>query len=86
MQLVMRFGLILATLSRIWPSWGFLITSQGLGLGQGIVTPSVVAKIPNILSREMSSAMIFAAGGQGRVEVDRLAKLTARVTGPGDTG
>ncbi len=85
MQLVMKFGLLLAILSGAWPSWGFLITPQGLGLSQGTVTPSVVAKIRNILSREMSSAMIFAAGGQGRVEVDRPAKLTTGVTGAGDT-
>ncbi len=80
----MKFWMLLAILSGAWPSWGVLIAPQGLGLSQGMVTPSVVAELHNILGREMSSAMIFAAGGQGRVEVNRPAKVTTGGAGAGD--
>ncbi len=81
----MKFGVLLAILSGAWPSWGFLITPQELGLSRGSVTPSVVAKIHNILSTEMRPALIFAAGGQGMIEVNQPSKVKAGGAGAGDT-
>ncbi len=58
------------------------MTPQGLGLSQGMVTPSIVTEFRT--GRKMSYAMRFAAGGQGRGEVNRPAKVTTGGAGAGD--